>query len=624
LRRLRKGRSLRQAWGLNQPGLSTTGGVGLAVRGLRHGGSTSGANAAPPAVDYEKVVAEAEARIKLTEKRLQLLADNAQDFIFSYRLPPGRGFDYVSPACEAITGYTPAELYADPELIFEMLEPQYVEMMQSLDNSNLSQGWELRMRRKNGSTVWVEQRLSLVRDEDGRIVSVEGIARDVSERKAAEERLERQALHDELTALPNRRLLRDRISQALARAVRDGCLVAVVFLDLDRFKLINDSWGHAEGDKVLVAIAERLRSVVRGSDTVARFGGDEFVVVREGISSGDDVSVFLDRLAREVQRKIVLGNNDLVINASIGVALGGAGDTPEGLLRDADAAMYKAKAEGQSRAEIATKAVHSEVTNRFSTELALRRSIARDEFDVMYQPVLAIDGRSLVGVEALVRWRRPDHGLVEPDSFIGIAEDTGLIRPLGAWVMHQACRQLQHWSRVGVRGGVVSVNLSGRQLSSPDLVGNVLGAMAAARIDPSQLSFEITESVLMEDVDRSIQILRSLKDIGVGLTIDDFGTGYSSLSYLERFPVDGLKIDRSFVSRLGTNAADGAIVAAVLALGHALDLTVTAEGVETVEQLQILADLGCDAAQGYLFARPLPPSDFPAFATAEKALAALN
>ena len=609
---------------MNQPGLSTTGGVGLAVRGLRHGGSTSGASAAPPAVDYEKVVAEAEARIKVTEKRLQLLADNAQDFIFSYRLPPGRGFDYVSPACEAITGYTPAELYADPELIFEMLEPQYVEMMQGLDNSNLSQGWELRMRRKNGSTVWVEQRLSLVRDEDGRIVSVEGIARDVSERKAAEERLERQALHDELTALPNRRLLRDRISQALARAVRDGCLVAVVFLDLDRFKLINDSWGHAEGDKVLVAIAERLRSVVRGSDTVARFGGDEFVVVREGISSGDDVSVFLDRLAREVQRKIVLGNNDLVINASIGVALGGAGDTPEGLLRDADAAMYKAKAEGQSRAEIATKAVHSEVTNRFSTELALRRSIARDEFDVMYQPVLAIDGRSLVGVEALVRWRRPDHGLVEPDSFIGIAEDTGLIRPLGAWVMHQACRQLQHWSRVGVRGGVVSVNLSGRQLSSPDLVGNVLGAMAAARIDPSQLSFEITESVLMEDVDRSIQILRSLKDIGVGLTIDDFGTGYSSLSYLERFPVDGLKIDRSFVSRLGTNAADGAIVAAVLALGHALDLTVTAEGVETVEQLQILADLGCDAAQGYLFARPLPPSDFPAFATAEKALAALN
>ena len=609
---------------MNQPGLSTTGGVGLAVRGLRHGGSTSGANAAPPAVDYEKVVAEAEARIKVTEKRLQLLADNAQDFIFSYRLPPGRGFDYVSPACEAITGYTPAELYADPELIFEMLEPQYVEMMQSLDNSNLSQGWELRMRRKNGSTVWVEQRLSLVRDEDGRIVSVEGIARDVSERKAAEERLERQALHDELTALPNRRLLRDRISQALARAVRDGCLVAVVFLDLDRFKLINDSWGHAEGDKVLVAIAERLRSVVRGSETVARFGGDEFVVVREGISSGDDVSVFLDRLAREVQRKIVLGTNDLVINASIGVALGGAGDTPEGLLRDADAAMYKAKAEGQSRAEIATKAVHSEVTNRFSTELALRRSIARDEFDVMYQPVLAIDGRSLVGVEALVRWRRPDHGLVEPDSFIGIAEDTGLIRPLGAWVMHQACRQLQHWSRVGVRGGVVSVNLSGRQLSSPDLVGNVLGAMAAARIDPSQLSFEITESVLMEDVDRSIQILRSLKDIGVGLTIDDFGTGYSSLSYLERFPVDGLKIDRSFVSRLGTNAADGAIVAAVLALGHALDLTVTAEGVETVEQLQILADLGCDAAQGYLFARPLPPSDFPAFATAEKALAALN
>lgn len=596
----------------------------MAVRGLRHGGGATGASAAPPAVDYEKVVADAEARVKLSEKRLQLLADNAQDFIFSYRLTPHRGYDYVSPACEAITGYTPAELYADPELIFEMLEPQYVEMMQELSDTNLSRGWEVRMRRKNGSTVWVEQRLSLVRDEDARIVSVEGIARDVSERKAAEERLERQALHDELTSLPNRRLLRDRISQALARAERDGCLVAIVFLDLDRFKLINDSWGHAEGDKVLISIAERLRGVVRGSDTVARFGGDEFVVVREGITSADDVSVFLDRLTREVQRKIVLGNYDVVINASIGLALGGAGDTPESLLRDADAAMYKAKADGRSRTEIATKAVHSEVANRFSTELALRRSIARDEFDVVYQPVLAIEGGALVGVEALVRWRRPEHGVVGPDSFIAIAEDTGLIRPLGAWVLHQACRQLQHWSRVGVRGGIVSVNLSGRQLASPDLLGNVLGAIAAARIDPSQLSFEITESVLMEDVDRSIQVLRSLKDIGVGLAIDDFGTGYSSLAYLERFPVDGLKIDRSFISRLGTNAADGAIVSAVLALGHALDLTVTAEGVETVEQLQILSELGCDAAQGYLFARPLPPSDLPGFVAADKARAVLN
>jgi EAL domain-containing protein (putative c-di-GMP-specific phosphodiesterase class I) len=243
---------------------------------------------------------------------------------------------------------------------------------------------------------------------------------------------------------------------------------------------------------------------------------------------------------------------------------------------------------------------------------------------VMYQPVIAIDGGQLVGVEALVRWRRPEHGLVGPDSFIGIAEDTGLIRPLGAWVLHQACRQLHHWSRIGLDGGVVSVNLSGRQLSSPDLVGNVLGAIAAAGIDPSRLSFEITESVLMEDVDRSIEVLRRLKDIGVGLAIDDFGTGYSSLSYLERFPVDALKIDRSFVSRLGTPGADGAIVSAVMALGHALGLAVTAEGVETAEQLQILADLGCDSAQGYLFARPIPPTELLAFVNGERAVAALN
>jgi len=565
--------------------------------------------------------AAAEARVQETEKRLRLLAENAQDFIFSYRLAPTAGFDYVSPACEAITGYSPSDLYADPDLIFDMLEPQYVEMMQEIEDAELARSWELLTRRKDGSTVWVEQRLSLLRDDDGRIISIEGIARDVSERKAAEERLERQALHDELTTLPNRRLLRDRLSQTLARAERDRCLVAVVFLDLDRFKLINDSWGHAEGDKVLVSIAGRLGGIVRASDTVARFGGDEFVVVREGVLSSDDVNGYLSRLMREIQRPIQLGTHEVIVNASLGVALGGAGDTPETLLRDADAAMYKAKARGRSRTEIATKAVHVEAESRLSTEMALRRSLSRDEFDVLYQPVVAVDTGELLGVEALVRWLRPDHGLVEPDAFIGIAEDTGLIRPLGAWVLHQACRQLHHWSRMGVSGGVVSVNLSGRQLSSPDLVGNVLGAIATADIDASQLSFEITESVLMEDVERSTMVLHSLKDIGVGLAIDDFGTGYSSLSYLERFPVDAIKIDRSFISRLGTDATDSAIVSAVTTLGHALGLVVTAEGVETLEQLRILADLGCDAAQGYLFARPIPPSDLAGFVSAQPAAA---
>ncbi|MBV8161574.1 MAG: EAL domain-containing protein [Acidimicrobiia bacterium] len=569
-----------------------------------------------------RAVAEAEARAKVTEERLRLLADNAQDFIFSYRLPPKPGFDYVSPACAAITGYSPGDLYANPDLIFDMLEPQYVQMMEGLDEADLARSWELAIRRKDGTTVWVEQRLSLLRDDTGRITTIEGIARDVTERKVAEERLARQALHDEVTGLPNRRLLRDRLSQALARAERHGSLVAVVFLDLDHFKLINDSWGHAEGDKVLVSIAGRLRSIVRGSDTVARFGGDEFVVVREGVGSSDDVSNYLARLTSEIQRPMQLAGYELIVNASIGVALGGAGDSPEALLRDADAAMYKAKARGRSRAEIATKAAHIEAESRLSTELALRRSLTRDEFDVMYQPVVSIGSGVLVGVEALVRWRRPDHGLVEPDAFIGIAEETGLIRPLGAWVLHQACRQLHHWRRVGINGGVVSVNLSGRQLSSPDLVGNVLGAIAAAGIPPGQLSFEITESVLMEDVERSVSILRALKDIGVGLAIDDFGTGYSSLSYLERFPVDGLKIDRSFIARLGSDATDGAIVSAVMTLGHALGLSVTAEGVETPDQLRALADLGCDAAQGFLFGRPVPPSDLATLVAAGRAAGA--
>jgi diguanylate cyclase (GGDEF)-like protein/PAS domain S-box-containing protein len=561
----------------------------------------------PPAVGTD-----VKARLLAIEERFQFLAENSQDYIFRYRMRPEPGFDYVSPACERVTGYSPAELYADPGPVLDMLEAQYLEMSRVTQRtSGIARPWELLVRRKDGSTVWVEQRLTLVRAEDGRILALEGIARDVSQRKLAEDRLAYQALHDELTGLPNRRLLRDRISQALARAGRDGGLVAVAFLDLDRFKIINDSRGHAEGDRVLVAIGERLRGAVRASDTVARFGGDEFVVVRDRLSSRADASDFAARLIREVQRRMPVDNGELVVNASVGVAISGTGDTPESLLRDADAAMYKAKERGRARAEIATKSAQSEAEARLTTEQALRRAVERNDFEVHYQPIVAVNSRGLLGLEALVRWRHPELGLVQPDEFIAIAEETGLIRPLGMSVLRQVCEQLKAWRQAGIEDRCVSVNLSASQLASPDLVGNVFDAIMATGIDARQLCFEITESVLMDDVDVSVEILRDLKHLGVKLSIDDFGTGYSSLSHLKRFPVNALKIDRSFIERLAIDREDTAIVAAIIALGRAVGLAVVAEGVESEGQLRVLADLGCDAAQGYLFSRPMPATEIP-------------
>ena len=425
-------------------------------------------------------------------------------------------------------------------------------------------------------------------------------------RKAYAEALH-QANHDTLTGLPNRALVLDRLDHALSRGQRHEGTVGVLFVDLDRFKVVNDTLGHSVGDEVLIRIGERLRAAMRPADTVGRLAGDEFVVVCDDMEPVDLLHV-AGRVAAAIEVPLPLYGRETVITASIGIAYVEGGGRAEDVLRDADVAMYRAKERGRSRIEVFDEAVRARLLERLETEHLLRRALDRGELRLHYQPIVRVGSGALVSFEALVRWEHPQRGLVAPDEFIPLAEDTGLIIPIGRWVLGEACAQLSAWRAASpsLRDVQMSVNLSAKQFNNPDVVATVAEALELASLPPAALTLEITESVLMEEVEATAQTLRALKALGVGLSIDDFGTGYSSLSYLKRFPVDVLKIDRSFVDGLGTDAEDHAIVNAVVSLAHALGLNVVAEGVETTCQLQELRRLGCDSAQGYLLGRPEP------------------
>jgi len=455
---------------------------------------------------------------------------------------------------------------------------------------------------------WVRAQGRIELDANGRPARLLGATQDITERKEGENALQHQALHDPLTGLPNRLLLLDRLGHALNRLARQPSSVAVIYFDIDRFQLVNESLGHLIGDQVLVAMAERLVDLVRPEDTLAHLGGDEFVVLCEGLLGEEEAVSIADRINAILATPLSWSDGELVVSVSAGIALTTSGSAnPDMLLRDADAAMYRAKSEGRARSVVYAESMHASVVGRLDTEMSLRRSIVNGDLRLHYQPIVSIDDGAIQGHEALVRWAHPTRGLLTPDQFITIAEDTGLIVDLGEWVLREACQQAKQFQERDPRWAhlTMSVNLSGGQLRQRGLVDLVDSALNDANFRPEDLQLEMTESVLMDDAAATISILEILKELGILLGIDDFGTGYSSLAYLQRFPVDVLKIDQSFVSGLGHNDQSSAIVAAVVSMAEALDLTTIAEGVETEEQRDCLIALGCKRAQGYLFARPV-------------------
>ena len=463
--------------------------------------------------------------------------------------------------------------------------------------------------RADGERRWVELFLAPVRSESGAVTHFVGVLNDVTYRKDAEERLNHLANHDPLTGLPNRNLLHDRLAHAIARR-REG-MAAVLFLDLDRFKLINDSYGHDVGDELLKAVAARLSACLRGEDTVARLGGDEFVVLLEDLPGIDAAASIAGKIAARLAEPLSVGGRELPLAASIGIALYPRdGRVPQDLLKNADTAMYRAKEAGRGGFCFFAGEMNMHALRRLTLENELRRALDGGELEVFYQPQVAMASGRLLGAEALVRWRHPLKGLVAPADFIPVAEETGLIVALGEQVLRAACRQIADWQRRGLTPLTVAVNLSPRQFRQADLVATIAGILAETGADPARLELEITESAAMQNADEAVAALRRLRAMGVGLAIDDFGTGYSSLSYLKRFPIDKLKIDRSFVQGVPDDGDDTAIVQAIAAMAGSLKLKLLAEGVESEAQRAFLESLGCAEAQGWLFGRALPAADF--------------
>ncbi len=440
-----------------------------------------------------------------------------------------------------------------------------------------------------------------------------GVQNNVTARRTLEEQLARQAFHDALTGLPNRALFMDRLAHSLDSAAREQHAIGVIFLDLDRFKVINDSLGHAVGDQLLVAVGQRLREALRPGDTIARLGGDEFTVLLEGPVGVNEAVGIAERITVVLDAPFTVGGREIFTTGSLGIALSRPGhDGPTDLLRDADIAMYRAKDKGVAGYEIFDPSMNAYAVRRLELETRLRQALERRELILHYQPVVSLATGEITGMEALVRWQYPGQGIISPGEFIPLAEETGLILPIGHWVLEEACRQARQWQTsrtfaASARLFTVNVNLSAKQFAQPTLIAEIAQVLRETGVDPGGITLEITESVMMDDAEATALTLRKLKALGVRLAMDDFGTGYSSLSYLKRFPMDILKIDKSFVDGLGHDEDDTTIVRAIISLGRALGVSLVAEGVETVGQIAALQALGCEVGQGFYFAQPLPP-----------------
>lgn len=517
----------------------------------------------------------------------------------------------VNPAFIALTGYALDDIRGrNPHILSsgQTMPETYQALWAGLKTTGHWQG-ELIDRRKDGSIYPKWTSISDIRDTAGNVTHYIASFFDISERKAAEAHIERLAHHDQLTGLLNRYSLESRLEQGLLSARRENQRVAVLFIDMDRFKHINDTLGHHMGDALLQEVARRLQACVRESDIVARQGGDEFVVALTGLPTIHDVAPVANKLLRTLGENYKIEGYALHSSPSIGIALfPNDGDTVDALLKNADMAMYSAKEKGRNNVQYFTAAMTAAAGERLEIEHDLHAALANQEFEIHYQPQVLASDRHICGVEALVRWRHPTRGLVPPDRFISIAEEAGLIEAIGSWVLNEACRQLAAWQKQDITGLCMAVNLSAHQLRSASLVTQVSACMTRHGIAAGELELEVTESVAMESPEQAIGTLRALRDLGVRLAIDDFGTGYSSLAYLKHLPIHTIKLDRSFVRDLETDANDASICAATVTLAHALGLSIVAEGVETIAQAEFLGTQhGCDILQGYLFSRPEPP-----------------
>lgn len=434
---------------------------------------------------------------------------------------------------------------------------------------------------------------------------------DISNQKAAENKLKEMAFYDPLTGLPNRTLFRDRLNQVVSACHRNQSQMALMFIDLYRFKVVNDTLGHAAGDELLVEAARRLRKGVREMDTVARLGGDEFTVIVTDVSQPDHLSGLAGELIRALGQPMELYGKTIHVGASVGIAIyPDDGKDSETLVKNADIAMYQAKDAGRNTFQYFSAAIQASVYDRVEMETDLNNALTRNELHLVYQPKYDLIERKLVGMEALIRWQHPTQGMIGPSQFIPLAEETGLILPMGGWVLHEACRQFVNWLHDDNREIKLAVNLSARQFLHPGLVKQIESVLKDTAIPARNLELEITESMVMANIEKAITTMEELRGLGISLAIDDFGTGYSSLSYLKRFPIDTLKIDRSFVRDITKNPQDDAIVSVIISLARSLKLNVIAEGIETEEQLQFLTQSHCTQGQGYLLGRPMPADEF--------------
>ncbi|MCK9388879.1 MAG: EAL domain-containing protein [Sulfuritalea sp.] len=563
----------------------------------------------------EEQVEARTAELLKSEERYRRITEGLTDYLYTVRIENGRAVEATqSPACAAVTGYAAEEFAANPHLWIQMVvpedrEPVLERVRQILEGNDVS-SIEHRIIQKNGETRWVNDTIILFKDVSGKLLSYDGVIKDITERKRYQAQLERQANFDDLTGLPNRNLLTDRLVQAIARCRQDGKQLTVLMFKLDRFKEIADSLGRGIGDKLLRKISGCLGTVGETADTLAYLGGDEFVLLAKDGEIGETVSIAHDIL-KALAQPFLAEERELFLFASIGIAMFPQdGEDGETLLKNAGAAMYRAKASGGNNFLFYSAEMNAHSLERLNLENELRHAIERDELRLYYQPQMSLRSGELIGMEALVRWQHPLRGLLPPMEFIPLAEKTGLIVPLGEWVLRTACAQNRAWQTEGLSAVAVAVNLSVRQFEGQDMVALTKQVLRETGLDPSYLELELTESAAMDNADAFVGITEALKGLSVTLSIDDFGTGYSSLSYLKRFALDRLKIDQSFVRDIVQDPGSAAIAVAVIALAHSLGLSVIAEGVETEAQLNFLRVRGCDEMQGFYFSRPLPATEF--------------